>query len=236
MGDYDYGIEHGMWGTDGIPYDMNEDEEIQVYDNRIIVHLTPRKYLNKHQTEKRREVDYDDYISGIQVIHDRYNKNDKYALEVFYKNVHIGYIRKKFDQRNIDNTDKINNFCFTNGIFNDIVLTYVESKLMLIQFPHKRDEKDKPLRERADNIMFKFKNVPQLETEALSIKHALGNADRYSLSQDDIGILKLRLAGIAAAEIGSAGKEMTQTTLVAIDSIIGETVGLFGKLIKFARS
>jgi hypothetical protein len=107
---------------------------------------------------------------------------------------------------------------------------------MLVQYQYKRDEKDKPLRERADNIMFKFKNMPQLETEALSIKHALGNAERYLLSQDDIGTLKLRLAGIAASEIGSAGKEMTQTTLVAIDSIIGETVGLFGKLIKFARS
>ena len=73
MGDFDYGREHGLWGKDGIPYDLDErdsyqsssrrrsnanQQEIQYYvelmkDLKITTIVQMNKYISKNQLWSR---------------------------------------------------------------------------------------------------------------------------------------------------------------------------------------
>lgn len=140
MGDYDYGREHGMWGDDGVPYwikydnGFNEENNSNVYEQKnnlesIEVSLTPSKFLMPEEKYSRAKLinnTLDDNDINLEVMHNKYNKYDSLALEVYNKGIMIGHIQKYDAQKNI------NEFCFINNKkIKSLILSWKNDKFYL---------------------------------------------------------------------------------------------------------
>ncbi len=68
-------------------------------ENELEVELTPSCYLDEVGKEEREQVVQIIADSDLDVRHDVDNKYDSFALEVFSRDVSIGYIRKRFYDR-----------------------------------------------------------------------------------------------------------------------------------------
>jgi len=248
MSDFDYGYERGWWGTDGLPY--WDDDEKEVLDRRehIVIELTPSKFLKEHQKNKRDMLfshsNKYDYLS-LKIVHNRYHKNDPYALEVYYQRVFIGYVRKKFDD--INKSKQINDFCFIDKFFCYTNISYKKHTLYLYHVDSYTEnvvcdnaynaklEKNKTYQVQVDNILYKFNNVPQQESESLTIKYALKHKDLFSFTPDMIATLKVRLAIIASETTESAGREIGIAALDVTEKVLEETFSILGKLVNFIQ-
>ena len=100
---------------------------------RLVVYLTPRKYLEKEELWKRIEMFKHSRQSPVrlELVHDIGNRFDRWALGVFYEGVRIGYIRKRFYER--DDTFRINNFCFVDGVLSEKVEFYCEDQVLTLK-------------------------------------------------------------------------------------------------------
>lgn len=98
------------------------------------VMLTPASFLNFEQRDTRNELykEYDHEIV-LELVHDRGNKYDKNALEVYYGQIYIGHVRKKFKDENIDNTRIIDDFCFENNRLKNIDIVWNGDSFVLSQ-------------------------------------------------------------------------------------------------------
>ncbi len=250
MGDFDDGMEMGLWGSDGIPDWDDEYEREEVFDDRehIIIQLTPSKFLKEHQKNKRDELfrNYDKFDYGaLVIVHNRYNKDDKFALEVYYQRVFIGHVRGKFNDNN--NTDQINDFCFIKDFFCDTGISYKNRSLFLYHSgSHSKDgicdntykskiEIQKTYRVQVDNILYKFNNVPQQNSEALTIKYALRHRDSYSFNDDMIAAMKMRLPAIASEVAESTGREIGLAIIEVTSKVLEETFSVVGKIFNFIK-
>ena len=139
MGDFDYGMEHGLWDADGVPHWLGDEEE-QIKDdyyhhkknttlNSIEIHLTPSKYLDSDGRYLRAKLTNNKLSSSdikLEVMHDKYNNNDSLALEVYNKGVMIGHIQK------YDSSIDINRFCFVNSkLINTLTLKWDNNNFKL---------------------------------------------------------------------------------------------------------
>lgn len=113
MGDFSDGYEMGLWGLDGIPYDLGDDSDNEIESsNKIIVELTPGKYLSSEGRYLRAKLtnnELEDSDIILEVLHDKSNDNDPLALEVFCNRISIGYIQK------YSSTIDIDDFCFLDN-------------------------------------------------------------------------------------------------------------------------
>ncbi len=148
MGDFDDGMEMGLWGADGIPYwDGDEDDSYQKKEKKrkivepdmnskkyntvecdskyvcLKVMLTPSSLLNARERYTRSDLykEQDTEIK-LELIHDKGNEADSKALEVYYDQIFMGHIRKKFKDADINNTNVVNDFCFEDNKLRDISL------------------------------------------------------------------------------------------------------------------
>ncbi len=236
MGDYDDGREMGLWGDDGIPY-WDGDDESEKRKKGYIVSLTPSKYLKKYQKDKRialwHKRSSKGYIS-LELVHNRFNERDKYALEVYFEDVFIGYLRKKYDDH--DKTTEINKMCFLNGFLREVRIEHLSGDKVSIMESKTVSDLDwryGTLREKTDIILFKNNAVPMQDTEAITIKYALQHKELYSFNDEEIANLKTRLAKIALEQSGAAGREIGTAAIDATEKILTETFDLGGKTLKF---
>lgn len=134
MSDNDLAIEMGLIDYQGnILVDDESDED--VYQSTkddfksIKVSLTPIKYLDSESQYMRSRLTNNQLIVSdinLEIMYDKYNKNDDFALQVFCNRVPIGYIQK-YDS-NID----IDGFCFVeNEKVHDLTLEWNDNELLL---------------------------------------------------------------------------------------------------------
>jgi len=150
MGDWDYINENfGGHGDDGLPNFLNKSES---NDNRysknnnhtdsnykkkcnlkidtslkntirLYIDLTPKIFLDHNQLIAREKLEKQ-YQIDLTIKHNKYNSHDILALEVYYDNLLIGYVRKQYKYENINYASDINSFCFNNGILNKLNIEY----------------------------------------------------------------------------------------------------------------
>jgi len=86
------------------------------------VKLTPAGYLKQYQQVKRDELEKVDCEIQLELQHENTNSFDSKALQVIYDGIVIGYIQKRFSDAN--NTDEIEDYCFSGGVVNKLEMTY----------------------------------------------------------------------------------------------------------------
>lgn len=244
MSDFDDGYEAGYWGADGIPNWIDEENDYKNKREEMVVTLTPKNFLKQHQRNKRLDLYRHPDQMSLEILHNRYNEHDFYALEVYCENIFIGNIRKKFEDR--DETEKINQFCFDGKLFiganisnqhlNKFVIYRHQasySKAREYGLYNYEEEKDKTYRRQAENILYRFNNIPQQDTEALTLKYALNHRDTYLLNDQMVAALKMRLAKIATEQTGAAGREIGTAAIDATEKILTESLDIAGKTMKF---
>lgn len=142
MGDRDWMVARGYGNPDGTLtddfFDSCEEDDDDKHEIRrefridffkddiilgIYVDLTPTYYLNKVQKKLRREFEEKEYEGSFEIKCSHSNQKDLKALEVFYKNTFIGYIRKNYLQRG-NTKDIIENFCFYENKLEPLILHY----------------------------------------------------------------------------------------------------------------
>ena len=65
-------------------------------NQELEIELTPSCYLDEVGREERERVMQNIEEAGLKVVHDKDNRYDDLALEVFSDGVSIGYIRKRY--------------------------------------------------------------------------------------------------------------------------------------------
>ena len=149
MGDFDDGMEMGLWGADGIPYWDGEDDqnshtkikrkrrkkttEIDVNSNQyntiecvpkylcLKVMLTSSSLLKTRERYERSSLyNKEDVIIELELIHDKGNEYDNKALEVYFNRIFMGHVRKRFKDDAIDNTRVVNEFCFEDNKLSNV--------------------------------------------------------------------------------------------------------------------
>lgn len=96
---------------------------------RIKIDLTPSKYLSSESRYVRAKLldqELDTSNVALEVLHDRENENDAFALEVFCNRVSIGYVKKHNNEVDIDKV------CFLNGKKNKLHLEFNGDEFILI--------------------------------------------------------------------------------------------------------
>lgn len=96
---------------------------------RIKIDLTPSKYLSSESRYVRAKLldqELDTSNVALEVLHDRENENDAFALEVFCNRVSIGYVKKHNNEVDIDKV------CFLNGKKNKLSLEFNGDEFILI--------------------------------------------------------------------------------------------------------
>jgi len=106
---------------------------------QLIVYLTPRKYLKGEELWKRVEMFERSLQSPIrlELVHDVGNRFDPRALGVFYDGVRVGYIRKRFYER--EDTSRIEQFCFEEGVLREEVELYCEDHVLHLKLKEKKN-------------------------------------------------------------------------------------------------
>ncbi len=233
MGDFDDGMEMGLWGADGIPYDYGDENSYS--REELLVELTPVDYLTKREKYKRFSAGSTSYHteygsttdrSVFKIVHDRYNKNDPYALKVFADTTFIGYVQKKFGQHN--KTQEINEFCFTNSEFNCLRIEYYGSRYKLV----KCNSLYQGIEKSVDDILYKKRNCAQKDSEEESIENALKKKEEYNLSEEDIQELNKRLNQIRLDIVSTAGKELATEAMETTEKVLVQTSKFIGGLYK----
>ncbi len=234
MGDFDDGREMGLWGDDGIPY-WDGDDEMNDSREKLLVELTPVDYLTKREKFKRFSAGGTSYHSEygemtdrsiFKIIHDRYNRNDDYALKVFADTTFIGYVRKKFGKYN--RTQEINEFCFTNSEFNCLRIEYYGSKYKLV----KCDNEYQGIEKSIDDILYKKRSCTKKDSEEASIENALKLKEKYNFSEEEIQELSKRLNQIRLEIVSTAGKELANEAIETTEKVLVQTSKFLGGLYK----
>ena len=233
MGDFDDGYERGWWGADGMPY--WDGDEVDYSKEELLVELTPADYLTKRERSKRFSAGRPSYNtehggttdrSAFKIIHDRYNRNDNYALKVLADSTFIGYVQKKFGKYN--RTKEIHEFCFTDSKFNCILIESYGSKYKLI----KCDDRYQGIEKIVDDILYKKRNCIQEESEEESIESALKLKEKYNFSEEEIQKLSKRLNQIRREVVSTAGKEFANEAVETTEKVLVQTSKFLGGLYK----
>lgn len=137
MGDWDYMVERGYGNVDGTLTDDFYDscEENGSNDNieyeYIKVELTPSQYLASNEKYIRAKIinnqelhDWNDF----ELMHDKANTHDSLAIQVFYKETFIGFIKKN---NTVLLNSEINTFCFNQNILNEIQLNWIDNSFVI---------------------------------------------------------------------------------------------------------
>lgn len=108
-----------------------DDNLCKNHTNEIQVTLTPDGYLDSFSQSERHLMLFKSETTKVYltIIHEKSNLYDNQALKIYYNNVHIGYIQKRFD--NLDRTTLIENFCFSNNHLNEISIICVNKKYII---------------------------------------------------------------------------------------------------------
>ncbi len=112
MSDYGYGSNR---------YKNKSNSNVNISDkNRMEVGLTPIGYLAENDAAKREEMLEKSNISKIylKVIHEKSNNFDNKALKVYCDDNSIGYIQKRFPDKDL--TYGIEKFCFSENALKNI--------------------------------------------------------------------------------------------------------------------
>lgn len=148
MGDFDDMYDMGLVDISGMPtWEEPQDDAFSnttKYSNytdnskvkelkSIEIKLTPVKYLNSQEARYLRASlinnKINDQTIDLEIMHDKYNNNDKFALEVYCNRTMIGYIQK------YDSDVNINSFCFDDGqLLDDISLKWSNNKFILSKY------------------------------------------------------------------------------------------------------
>ena len=130
MGDWDLAYEMGLEDGEG-GYGDNCLDDTDYISNAskctIEVKLTPIKYLNNAQHYMRNKL-FNNHLNKpkLEILHDKFNLNDKLAIAVYCNEVMIGFIQK------LDNLNNINSFCFHNNqLINDVKINYENNSMYL---------------------------------------------------------------------------------------------------------
>ena len=108
-------------------------------NNSVTVELTPIKYLERENQSKRNHLSYYSRQSEVKlkVVHDQSNMYDSKALQVFYDDVSIGYIRKRYIDEDL--TNSIDNLFFSDNQMNDIDMVCSNSSYTISKMRKKID-------------------------------------------------------------------------------------------------
>ena len=98
----------------------------------INVELTPSKYLTSDSSKyirskilnNKENVDWDDF----ELMYDKFNEYDSFAIQVFYNEIFIGYIKKN---QTFLSSSEINNFCFNNQDLREISINWENNTFIL---------------------------------------------------------------------------------------------------------
>jgi len=146
MSDNDRAIEMGLIDVHGnilVNDEPEDDHELgsyqenhavkynfkEKYNNGVLVSLyidlTPMHFLNDEQASVRKKLlaQQEDKIHLI-VKHNPNNPHDNKALEVYYQETFIGYIRKNYDPNLMYAKSSLEDFCFYRDSLEDIELIY----------------------------------------------------------------------------------------------------------------
>ena len=129
MGEWsDMEYEYGYVDNNGNIADWidSTNESNQSITKTIIVNLTPTKYLNEQQRYMRIKLFNEQLTSyKLEVMHDKLNNYDKYAIEIYCNEVSIGYVSK------YDSDEDINNFCFSGSSLCDLDVSFNGDEIIL---------------------------------------------------------------------------------------------------------
>ncbi len=159
MGDFDYGYERGWWGEDGIPYWIDDEVDLdneysnnshkhskfnevcnfkidylKNYPIKLHIDLTPEYFLDNNQKMTRNLLKkIKNKKVTLDIKHNKNNSHDNKALEVYYKNIFIGYIRKNYKNEycGYDSKNHIEDYCFYKNKFDDVYLEYINEQFIL---------------------------------------------------------------------------------------------------------
>ncbi len=123
-------------------YKETEDEEFAY----LSVLLTPMDLLKSNERFARAQLyKIDSEQISLEIVHDRFNEKDSRALEVYYNETFIGYVRKRFDNEYIDNTQIVDNFFFDGDKFKNLEM-YWNGSTFYIRDSSKSDFKKEKIR------------------------------------------------------------------------------------------
>ncbi len=160
MGDFDEMYEMGLVDKGGMPIWENYNNKYKnkknnsLYDksnfkinkqNGIIsltIDLTPKVFLEAKQLTIREDLEKTNFNKILNLKHNKYNNNDNFALEIYYNEIFIGHVRKKFKYEGIDNTSIINNFCFEGDLLKDLHIIYRDHQYIIENINHNTQEED----------------------------------------------------------------------------------------------
>ena len=97
----------------------------------MIIKLTPACYLSASESTARDEATASSVVHKLSLQHDKDNSYDDMALKVLYGSTFIGYIQKRFNDIGVDDTELINNYCFSDGTVNRLELIHSCGELSL---------------------------------------------------------------------------------------------------------
>lgn len=199
MGDFDYMYERGLVDASGMSR-WEDEPEYTNYEYPVInkelksieIRLTPAKHLTSENAKYLRASLINNKINkdeiNLELMHDRYNSSDKFAIDVYCNGTSIGYIQKYDNEVNIDS------FCFVNGeLLEDISLEWTNNKLILSKYVPLKEKmlSDEQIIKTVTNILkkdpyFKEDNIYLVEREICNTIHELiVNAEEELYTQSD---------------------------------------------------
>jgi len=128
-------------------YKETDDGELST----LSVLLTPMDLLKTDERFARAKLyQIDSEEIELDIVHDRFNENDNKALEAYYDKTFIGYVRKRFDNEYIDNTERVEEFCFNDNKIRDLQLLWNGIEFILKGMSV---EKRKKLKEEKESLL-----------------------------------------------------------------------------------
>ena len=235
MGDFDYGMEHGLWGSDGIP---DWDDEYEDKYSGLKIQLTPSKYLEGKEYRERDESDSKiDETFLLYIRHDRYNANDELAIAVYHYETFIGYVRKNPSSSEYATKKEIEKLCFDEGkILDEIGLVRSQYEYILHDKGHKRSLNSLSDFEKVDRLLFHERDFPKQSSEVSTIEYALNNQDQYQFTSKEVELLNKRLLECKLKKVSKSGEKLLENSLDATEKILGSAWDLGESVVGLFRS
>jgi len=162
MSDWDDMMDMGYGNSDGTLtdsfYESCEEDESNWHSNIEYeyiknVELTPSQHLSTNEKYIRAKITNNKELtdwSDFELMHEKSNNHDAMAIQVFYKEIFIGYIKKN---NTFISSSEINFFCFNKNILYELQINWVNDSFqirkVLTDEIKKYREKEKELEEEA---------------------------------------------------------------------------------------
>ena len=78
--------------------------KVSIGDQELEITLTPKCYLNRKSLQQREKfecIDDTEKERYLELVHEEDNKYDSKAIAVYSEDIHIGYIQKRFTDRDV---------------------------------------------------------------------------------------------------------------------------------------